>query len=80
MNFIFQAISSLRSQSLGRNRAFSQNNLLDDENPETELNNTFQLFVENYRKAYEELTDTGVSDGKGILYTTTTNYSNCCSL
>ena len=58
-----QAISSLTTQSLQRNRAFSNDNLLDSESPETQLNNTFQLYVENYRRAYEELTDTTIHNG-----------------
>lgn len=37
-----------------RNRAFSQNDLLEGENPEIHLNDTFQLYVKNYQQVYQE--------------------------
>ncbi len=60
----------MKNQTLERNRAFSQNNFLESENPETQLNDAFQVYVENYRKAYEEVTDPhAASNGlSGELY------------
>ena len=49
---IFQTISSLRSQSLVRNRTVSRNDLLSDDNPEICLNNDLQDYVSKYSQAY----------------------------
>ena len=48
----FQTISSLRSQSLVRNRTVSRNDLLNDDNPEICLNNNLQNYVSKYSQAY----------------------------
>ena len=53
----------MRSRSIGKGRTASLDNLLVVDNPEIKLNNEFQVYVKNYRRAYNEETDEDDKNG-----------------